>query len=544
MRRAVAPDQAAGAPEVGTRQTERPLPESRGHLADLGWVALLLVAALGSNFFFRGMVVDDSTLAWEWADNFLGRRPIAGANVPEDLPPLYPFLLYVSFRIVGHDLVALHLVPFLAALANPILAYFLFRDLFASRRYGALGGLLFLAWPSGLFFYNQALAEPVTLSIVLATLLAYTRERLWSFLFLAVLSLVSAYDSALLCLGLAADAVLRCRRSRFHARLALLVAAGVLVGGLGMLADRNGLHTGLVPWYRLETQLFQRFGQNDVPFSLDKADLIARYWFAYLLIPAVLVGAGADLWRRRRIWGSLPIALYLCYELALTPTFLPMLGVTLRHLTLVVPCGVLLVVASLEAVASGWSRRGKWTRRLAVAYGAAAVAAILLVQAKHAYYHTGIQISTNPVEIVLQNRELPFYVHSSPRLWREDRYFFSRTLPSRSGGWDEVVLDLDGLVRDVCQARGQPVPDGPVRKVELLILRGELDLGWMRLEDSQTPGRSTEIPLEDWRAVSRGGEIEVVRPGGGSPHLSVRPSEGFLFGVAYPLDRTFAADGT
>ncbi|MBI4613221.1 MAG: hypothetical protein HY720_06380, partial [Planctomycetes bacterium] len=60
----------------------------------------------------------------------------------------------------------------------------------------------------------------------------------------------------------------------------------------------------------------------------------------------------------------------------------------------------------------------------------------------------------------------------------------------------------------------------------------------------RTPGRSTEIPLEDWRAVSHGGEIEVVRPAGGSPHLSVRPSEGFLFGVAYPLDRTFAADGT
>ncbi|MDP7034812.1 MAG: glycosyltransferase family 39 protein, partial [Planctomycetota bacterium] len=147
-----------------------------GRRADVLCFLLLLGSALATNLLHRPLLVDDTTVALEWADSVFGSEAIALSNQTEDTPPFFPFLVYLSTLLCGRTVLALHLFPLLASLFNPILVYVLFRDVFQERSRALGGALLFLLWPSALFYYNQAVAEPITLTLVLGMLLSYRRQ--------------------------------------------------------------------------------------------------------------------------------------------------------------------------------------------------------------------------------------------------------------------------------------------------------------------------------------------------------------------------------
>ncbi len=513
--------------------TARPGGLDRNRAADLGLALLLVAAALGTNFFFRGAVDDNSRQSWDWADNYYGRSPLSPTNRFEDVPPLHPFVLHVSFALLGHTLIALHLPAFLAGLANPVLAYLLFRDVFRSRLAGTGGALLLLAWPTALFFYNQALAEPLTLTIVLLIFLAYERERLVPLLVLAPIALLDAYDSPMILGGLALDALLNRRRSKFHRRLAWLIAGGGVLLLLGLALDAFVFHWNVFPIVRLKANIVTRFELIEHDFSFAKIDQVNRFFFAYLLLPVVAVGAVSSFRRERRLWGVVPLAGYVAYELLLRPMESEAIPVTLRHLTIVVPCAVLLTLSAVRAAARQRRTAGPWSRRAVAAYGLATLAALVLVQAKYWYYRSSVEVSIDPLQLARTDHEIPRYVYLSNRGMLEPKIL--REAPALAGGeaWQDVVLDLEEALVEIDRAAG--IPHSPAARVDVIGIRGAVEIEGIWLLD-RPAGRTEQIPLEDWRAISPEGQLTFDRT------LLLRTDD-YRFAIAYPLDRPFVAGG-
>lgn len=150
------------------------------------WAPATLALVLCLGFWLRlapwgqNRFLEDEALYAYWglqiatgADKMLDLEPV-------DKPPLHPYLLALSFTLLGKTESAARLVSLLASMADIALVFALGTRLFADSWVGLVAAALLALSPFDILFASTAFTDPLMTTWVLAALLAVAHGRLGS----------------------------------------------------------------------------------------------------------------------------------------------------------------------------------------------------------------------------------------------------------------------------------------------------------------------------------------------------------------------------
>ncbi len=139
------------------------LQSKRGNVAV--FIALFALS-IAANSFYRGIAHDEGLGGYcNGATRILNGGPlVTPGNEDEDsrYPArlLYMIFIAISVKLVGWNLFALHLFPYLIQLLNPLLFFIVARRFFKNDWWALSGTLLFLVHPFNVVFLNQQYSSP------------------------------------------------------------------------------------------------------------------------------------------------------------------------------------------------------------------------------------------------------------------------------------------------------------------------------------------------------------------------------------------------
>lgn len=188
-------------------------------------------------FFFLRVDAWDDTHEYEVLayDLLQGRYRYFTPPLPQQLvgignytrPPMYPFLIAITYAFTHDRLVSLHFPPlFLSSFVPPLIFAYSWR-LTSKLEIALFTGFLSMMMPPSMFFGSQPLSDPIYLFFVTLTLYiidteAKTRKWLWSGLSSVFAFLTRPEGAILLPLLLIILVVKEKSRARLHALLLLL----------------------------------------------------------------------------------------------------------------------------------------------------------------------------------------------------------------------------------------------------------------------------------------------------------------------------------
>jgi hypothetical protein len=140
----------------------------------------ILLLALGLRLapWGQNRLLEDEALYAYW-----GLQIATGADAmldlePVDKPPLYPYTLALSSRLLGPSETAARVPSLLASITSIALLYGLAREISGDARVGLLAALLLALAPFDILFASTAFTDPLMTAFVLAALLAAARGHL------------------------------------------------------------------------------------------------------------------------------------------------------------------------------------------------------------------------------------------------------------------------------------------------------------------------------------------------------------------------------
>jgi len=155
----------------------------RQHLSLVGCLGLLFLAAFWAFSSYRGIYADDLPRYIQWADAIYFQQGLQGSddmsNPEKSIASIFlSASIAAAYHIVGHSLFALHLFPFLFALATPLFFFGLLRRMVRHDVWALLGTLTYIAYPTNLVWLNQPFAEPIFICWFVLTMLIveYAKE--------------------------------------------------------------------------------------------------------------------------------------------------------------------------------------------------------------------------------------------------------------------------------------------------------------------------------------------------------------------------------
>ena len=278
---------------------------------------LLLGMALRLAPWGQNRFLEDEALYADWglkiatgADPMLDEEPV-------DKPPLYPYILALSFRLfasplepgeeaVGRWETAARLPSLFAGVAGIALVYALGKHLYTDDRVGLLAALLLALSPFDILFASTAFTDPLLVAWVLAALLAAVRGRLGAAGVLIGLAAATKQQGLLflpLVIALGAVGIRETtggwKAPKVWLRFALgfgLVAAGVLWWDGARVQEPGFWEQGIISYGGLGPARPEALGER----AVEWLKLVGGFWvspgFNLLLISAI-VGMGV-----RRSW--------------------------------------------------------------------------------------------------------------------------------------------------------------------------------------------------------------------------------------------------
>ena len=134
---------------------------------------VIFTIACAVSFSYRGIFSDDSRDYMHRADviYFEGRLNTESHEAVSSF--FYPLLIAVSYRLVGHTLLASHLFPFLLAVIIPPLLFIVLDKLLHHIGWACFGAVVYIFYPTNIVWLNQNLTEPVFTFWVVMTLLFF-----------------------------------------------------------------------------------------------------------------------------------------------------------------------------------------------------------------------------------------------------------------------------------------------------------------------------------------------------------------------------------
>lgn len=172
-------------------------------------LCLILVLSAVVSSAYRGVCHDEGISVFDrWAKNILAGQSIftdpnqeLGAKGPARL--IYVALIALSYKLVGINLLALHLFPYLIQIINPALFFVIAYRLYANRWWAFAAAVLFIFQPFNLVYLNQQHNHPIFVFFLLLLVIVWDRAIInpkWLMLFggLATLLLLTRFEDAVI----------------------------------------------------------------------------------------------------------------------------------------------------------------------------------------------------------------------------------------------------------------------------------------------------------------------------------------------------------
>ena len=147
-------------------------------------LSLIFLTAFLSSSSYRGIYADDLPRYIQWADAIYFQEGLQGSegmsNPEKSIASIFlSASIAFAYHIVGHTLLALHLFPFLFALATPLLFFWLLRRIVQHDLWALFGTLTYIVYPTNPVWLNQTFAEPIFICWFVLTMLLveYAKEH-------------------------------------------------------------------------------------------------------------------------------------------------------------------------------------------------------------------------------------------------------------------------------------------------------------------------------------------------------------------------------
>jgi 4-amino-4-deoxy-L-arabinose transferase-like glycosyltransferase len=255
---------------------------------------LILALALRLAPWNQNRFLEDESLYAYW-----GLQIATGADTsldlePVDKPPLHPYVLALSSKLLGPSETAARLPSLLASVASIALVFGLAQALYADIRVSLLTMMLLALSPFDILFASTAFTDPLMICLVLAALVAAARGHLGAAGILSALA-VAAKQQGLLFLPLVVAvgllspkpdlsrprakvrALPKLARTSHWLRFGLgfaVVAAGIVWWDLAREQRPGFLEQSLVSYGGLEPARVVSLGQR----AADWSDLLSSIW--------------------------------------------------------------------------------------------------------------------------------------------------------------------------------------------------------------------------------------------------------------------------
>lgn len=141
----------------------------------------LFILSIAANSFYRGIAHDEGLGSYcNGAIRILSGVPLVvpGNELEDSRYParlLYMIFIAIGVKLLGWNLAALHLFPYLIQLFNPLLFFIAARRFFNDTKWAIGGTLLFLVHPFDVVFLNQQYSSPFFDFLLLALVILFQR---------------------------------------------------------------------------------------------------------------------------------------------------------------------------------------------------------------------------------------------------------------------------------------------------------------------------------------------------------------------------------
>jgi len=128
---------------------------------------ILFILSIAANSWYRGIAHDEGLGGYcNGAAKILNGEPLvmAGNELQDSRYParlLYMLFIAIGVKLIGWNLAALHLFPYLIQLFNPLLFFIAARKFFNDTKWAFAGTLLFLVHPFNVVFLNQQYSSAI-----------------------------------------------------------------------------------------------------------------------------------------------------------------------------------------------------------------------------------------------------------------------------------------------------------------------------------------------------------------------------------------------
>ncbi len=156
----------------------------RQHISLVGYMTLLFLMTFFVSSSYRGIYADDLPRYIQWADAIYFQEGLEGhegmSNPEKSIASIFlSASIALAYYVVGHTLLALHLFPFLFALATPLLFFGLLRRILQHDLWAFFGTMVYIVYPTNPVWLNQTFAEPIFVCWFVLTMLIveYAKEH-------------------------------------------------------------------------------------------------------------------------------------------------------------------------------------------------------------------------------------------------------------------------------------------------------------------------------------------------------------------------------
>lgn len=341
-------------------------------------IGIAVVAAVTS-FVYRGIYPDDLPRYSHWAEAILSQKGLGGNDPDSIAAVLYQALIAVASVLVGKDLLAAHLFPYLFAVATPIVMFLLLRRILRHSLWACVGTIGYIFFPTNFIWTNQPLTEPIFLFWLVATMLlvemAQTRHSLLILVGItaALMSLTRLFDG-FFCAALAGIAIICQHRKQFPLKWGIWAILSFI--GVHLLASIV-FDYSLLQYYAYYRQMLDYPYQNSSPVmkTVTAMKIFMQWYFYKYLTPVflvvIIVGIIHNL-RHNILYPFICLSGYACFLLFVyqgryVDTFVLRLGVKL------IPCLIVLMMSGIK-----WSYDTLLARHHSIAAYALAVGMFVL----------------------------------------------------------------------------------------------------------------------------------------------------------------------
>ena len=328
-------------------------------------LVLTIIAAMTS-FVYRGIYPDDLPRYSAWAETILSHKGLGSVSPDSTASVLYHALIALAYILVGKDLFAAHLFPYLFAVITPISMFLLLHQIIRNPLWAFMGTIAYLVFPTNIIWTNQPLTEPIFLFWLMLTMLCIELAKIrYAFLVLvgiaaAFMMLTRLFDGFLYA-SLACMAIIIQHRKQFPIKMVIGAFAGFV--GIHLLASFLFDYSLLqyYYYYRIMPQhLVSVYPYENTPFMQTMIAIKSFIrWYSYsIFVPiflGVLVAGFMDTLRKNIVFPALCLTAYagfilFLYQARHIETFNLRLGVKMiPSLIVLFVCGVKWLYDSLLA---------------------------------------------------------------------------------------------------------------------------------------------------------------------------------------------------